>query len=291
MSAQNIKDLRERTGAGFLDCKKAWDATGDVEKAIVWLKENGIAKAAKKSGRIAADGVINIVKSDKQALICEINSETDFVARNEKFLKLVDEISETLLKNDVNDPKEAVKLKLKDSSIEESLIQMTSIIGEKISLRRFEKITKNDGQHFGVYIHHNKKVGTLTIIEGGNEEVAKNVAMHANALNPQYLSIEEMEKKEIDQKLKTLQDEAIKQGKPENIAIKIAQGRLNKELSEICLVKQEYVKGDGESVEKYLKTNNAKLINAIRFAVGEGIEKKVVDFATEVNSQIKASQK
>ena len=290
MAAQDIKTLRERTGAGFLDCKKAWDATGDIEQAIIWLKENGIAKAAKKSGRIAADGVINIVTDNNVALICEVNSETDFVARNEKFLQLVSDISTSIVKSEVKTNEEVMSLKVNDMSIEQALVQMTSIIGEKISFRRFVKITKQDEESFGIYLHHNKKVGTITLVQGGTQEVAKNVSMHATALNPQYMALEDIDQEEINAKLKALEKEAIDQGKPAAIASKIAQGRLNKELAEICLPKQEYVKGDGISVEQYLNDNKASLVKVIRFAVGEGIEKQETDFASEVNSQIKASQ-
>ena len=287
MSAQDIKKLRDISGAGILDCKKALVATDwDMDAAMEWLKEKGVAKAAKKADRIAAEGLASVKEDGNHAIIVEINSETDFVAKNEQFITLVNDVASTLLKAKPTTKEEALKTTLNDKTIEETLIEATATIGEKISFRRFEIIQKTDDQVFGPYLHQGGKIGTIVTLEGGTVEVARGIAMHVAAINPQYMSVEEIDQKALDKKLSDLRQEAIDSGKPEKIADNIAQGRLNKELSEDVLTKQEYVRGEGESVEKFLSTANAKLISIVRYAVGEGIDKKEDNFAEEVAAQV-----
>ena len=287
MSAQDIKKLRDISGAGLLDCKNALEASNyDMDKAIEWLKEKGIAKAAKKADRIAAEGLAIVKEEGNIAVIAEINSETDFVAKNNQFILLVDKIASALLKAKPQDNDAALKMDVDGSNLEETLISATSTIGEKISFRRFKIIQKTDDQIFGPYIHQGGKIASLTVLEGGSVDAARGIAMHVAAINPRYMSVDEIDQKELDAKLAELTQEAIDSGKPEKIAGNIAQGRLNKELSQDVLTKQEYVKGEGESVEKYLSTINGKIISAIRFGVGDGIEKKEDNFAKEVADQV-----
>lgn len=294
MAISDIKTLRELTGAGFLDCKNALNNSGgDIQKAITWLKEKGISKASKKSGRIATEGIAKIFISNDKAIICEINAETDFVAKNEEFLQVCDKIGQTILNKEPKDLNEALKMKINNeqTTINDLLIQTIAKIGEKISLRRFQIIKKEQNQIFGFYIHKNQKIATINVLEGGDEVVAKNIAMHIAALNPKYMTMTDVNQQELEKELNFFKQEAIKQGKPEAIAIKIAQGRVEKNLSEVCLLKQEYVKENNVSVEKYLENNQAKLVFAKYYQVGEGIEKKEIDFASEVNSQIKSVNK
>ncbi len=287
MSTQDIKELRDRTGAGFLDCKKALEETDfNIDAAIKWLQEKGISKAAKKADRIAAEGLAAVKEEGNTAVIVEINSETDFVAKNNKFIKLVDDVAMAILKSKPTDNNEAYKVDLNGKTIEETLTEATATIGEKISFRRFSIIEKTDSQVFGPYLHAGGKIGSIVTLEGGNVEAARGIAMHVSAINPQYHSINEISQSELDKKLAKFTQEAIDSGKPEKIAVKIAQGKLNKELSQYVLTKQEYVKGEGESVEKYLSTINASIACVVRFAVGEGIEKKEDNFAEEVAAQV-----
>ncbi len=286
--ASDVKELREKTGAGMLDCKKALEATeGNMDKAIDWLREKGISKAAKKEGRIAAEGICQILINENQAVILEVNSETDFVAKNEEFLKFVDYLAEIILKNDLKTNEEVLNFVDNGETVNEKLIAIISKIGEKISFRRFEKVIKKDNEVFGSYKHMGGKIGTLVVLADTTEAVAKDVAMHAAAMNPIAITRNEVPQEMIEHESHVIKEQVMQEGKPADIAEKMVVGRLNKFYKEICLEEQAFVKDSSMSVSDYVKNNNGKIISMTRFEVGEGIEKKEEDFAQEVMNQIK----
>ena len=286
-SANDVKTLRERTGAGMLDCKKALDATnGDMDKAIDWLREKGISKAAKKEARIAAEGLSEIFIKDNKAVIIEVNSETDFVAKNDEFKTFVKNVGEAILNSDVTDMDAALELDTENGKIKDYLVNLVAKIGEKISFRRFSVITKKDDEVFGVYSHMGGRISVLTVIKGDNSDVAKDISMHIAAMNPSYMSRDEVEADVIEKEKSIIKEQAINEGKPADIAEKMVNGRINKYYKEVCLLEQQFVKDPDVNVETYAKRNNSTIISMTRFEVGEGIEKKKEDFASEVMSQI-----
>ena len=289
MKASDVKELREKTGAGMMDCKKALEACdGDQEKAVDWLREKGIAKAAKKESRIAAEGLCQIKTDGNTAVIVEVNSETDFVAKNKEFTDFVDYLVDEILKNDVKDNNAVLNIKDGSETVGDKLVALTAKIGEKLSFRRFEKIEKNDDEVFGTYKHMGGKIGTIVIVKGANEEVAKDVAMQAAAMNPIALKRDEVPS-ELVEKEKHFIEEEVKQqsaGKPDAVIQKMVAGKLEKYYKEVVLVEQAFIKENKLSVEKYVKDNGGEVISMTRFAVGEGIEKRVENFAEEVMSQI-----
>ena len=289
ISALQVKELRERTGAGILDSKKALEnCNGDIEKSIKWLQEKGVAKAAKKSGRIAAEGLIAIAKNNNDAVIVEVNSETDFVALNKDFQKLSSDIANELVKKDFKDSKEASNIKLSTgNSINDECEKATAKIGEKIVFRRAIKVIKTDNECLGIYVHVNGKIGSIVKISGANEEIAKNIAMHVSAMNPQYLNRESMPKKIVENYKAEILKDLKNIDKPDNIKEKMAEGKLNKVLSELTLVDQAFVMENKLSVKQYLKNNNSEAKQMVRFEVGEGIEKNESNFAEEVANQMK----
>ena len=287
IKASDVKELREKTGAGMLDCKKALEeVNGDMEKAIDWLREKGIAKAAKKESRIAADGLCEIKTEGNKAVIVEVNSETDFVAKNEEFTKFVDLVSEAILNNDVKTNEDALKLEVDGETIEEKLVALTAKIGEKLSFRRFEKVEKEDNDVFGSYLHMGGKIAALVVLTGGNEEVARDVAMQTAAMNPMCLNRESVPADVLERERTVIKEQVLNEGKPEDIAEKMVNGRLNKFYKEICLEEQEFIKDSKMSVADFVKKENASIKAMYRFAVGEGIEKKEENFAEEVMSQV-----
>ena len=294
-SASDVKDLREKTGAGMMDCKKALEACdGDQDKAVDWLRKKGIAKAAKKESRIAAEGITEADVKGNEAIIFEVNCETDFVTKNEKFVELVKELKEALMSSKCMNIEEANEVKLSDGkTIAERIVEETATIGEKISFRRFERITKNDDETFGVYSHMGGKITAIVVVNGANEDVARDVAMQAAAMNPIAVNrdnvpenVVEHEKEMIKAEMKN--DEKNK-NKPEDILEKMAVGKLGKFFKENCLVEQAFIKDSSLTVEKYVKENGGEVVSMTRFAVGEGIEKKQENFAEEVMSQINAA--
>lgn len=286
--ASDVKELREKTGAGMLDCKKALEETnGDMEKAIDWLREKGIAKAAKKESRIAAEGLCQIKIDGNNAVILEVNSETDFVAKNAEFTNFVDFLAKTLLENDVKTMEEALQINIAGETIADKLVALTAKIGEKISFRRFEKVTKEDDEVFGSYLHMGGKIGTLVVLKGANSEVAKDVAMQACAMNPTALNREGVPSDLVERESHIIKEQVMAEGKSADIAEKMVVGRLNKFYKEVCLEEQSFIKDSALSVKDYVKNNNGEIISMVRYAVGEGIEKKQEDFASEVMSQIK----
>ena len=289
MDASLIKKLKDMTNAGLMDCKKALEENnGDIDEAIKWLREKGISKAAKKQDRIAAEGLSNILVEGNKAVIVEVNCETDFVAKNEKFSAFIDRLCKTLINGDAKTMEEALELKEEDgSTINEDVINMTATIGEKISFRRFNVLTKTDDQSFGRYIHMGGKISSLTLINGKNEEVAADVAMHLAAMNPKYVSREVVPASDIEEESKVLKEQAMNEGKPEEIAEKMVAGRINKFYKDIVITEQEFVKNPDITVGTYLKNNNCELVDMIRYEVGEGIEKRKDDFVSEVMEQMK----
>ena len=288
ISASMVKDLREKTGAGMMDCKKALvETNGDMEKAIDYLREKGISKAAKKAERIAAEGLSNIYIKGNDAVVVELNSETDFVAKNAGFKELLDKIGNTILENNVTNLEEALNAKCGDETINDLIVNATAKIGEKISLRRFEKVTKTDSQVFGSYLHMGGKISSLTILEGGNEEVARDVAMQAAAMRPQYVNIESVPAEDLEREKNVIKEQVINEGKKPEFADKIVEGRIRKFYEETVLEEQAFIKDSGLSVKAYLSNNNATLVKLVKYEVGEGMEKRNDDFAAEVMSQIK----
>ena len=288
ISASMVKELREKTGAGMMDCKKALvETNGDMEKAIDYLREKGISKAAKKAERIAAEGLSNIYINGNEAVVVELNSETDFVAKNAEFKELLDKIGNTILENNVTSMEEALNTKCGDETINDLIVNATAKIGEKISLRRFEKVTKTDSQVFGSYLHMGGKISSLTVIEGGNEEVARDVAMQAAAMRPQYINIESVPAEDLEREKAVIKEQVINEGKKPEFADKIVEGRIRKFYEETVLEEQAFIKDSGLTVKSYLENNNATLVKLVKYEVGEGMEKRNDDFAAEVMSQIK----
>ena len=292
ITASLVKELRERTGAGMMDCKKALTQTdGDIDAAIDYLRENGIAKAAKKADRIAAEGLSYIEVKGNKAVILEINSETDFVAKNEKFVALVKNVAEAILAAEPKTLEEALQVEAQGGTVEAVINEGIATIGEKLSLRRFEVLSKSDADAFGAYSHMGGRIGVLTLVEGStDEEAAKDVAMHIAALAPKYLDESEVPADVLEHEKKVLTEQALNEGKPANIVEKMIVGRINKFLEEITVVKQKFVKDDSFTVEKFLASKGGKLAKFVRYEVGEGIEKREDNFAEEVMSQVNASK-
>ncbi|RIP33526.1 elongation factor Ts [Staphylococcus gallinarum] len=290
ISAKLVKELREKTGAGMMDCKKALTETdGDIDKAVDYLREKGIAKAAKKSDRIAAEGLVHVEEKGNEAAIVEINSETDFVARNEGFQNLVKEIAIQVLESKADSVEALLETTLPSGeTVDQRMKEAISTIGEKLSIRRFSVRTKTDNDSFGSYLHMGGRIGVLTVVEGSTDaEAAKDVAMHIAAINPKYVSSEQVSEDEIAHEREVLKQQALNEGKPENIVEKMVEGRLRKYLQEICAVDQNFVKDPDQTVEAFLKSKGGKLVDFVRYEVGEGMEKREENFADEVKGQMK----
>ena len=291
ITASLVKELRERTGAGMMDCKKALTQTdGNIEAAIDYLRENGIAKAAKKADRIAAEGLSYIEVKGNKAVILEINSETDFVAKNEKFVALVKNVANAILAAEPKSLEEALQVQAEGGTVEAVINEGIATIGEKLSLRRFEVLTKTDADSFGAYSHMGGRIGVLTLVEGStDEQAAKDVAMHIAALAPRYLDESEVPADVLEHEKKVLTEQALNEGKPANIVEKMIVGRINKFLEEITVVKQKFVKDDSLTVEKFVASKGGKLAKFVRYEVGEGIEKAANDFEAEVAATMAAA--
>ena len=291
ISAKLVKELREKTGAGMMDCKKALEACeGDIEKSFDWLREKGIAKAAKKADRIAAEGLSAFVVDGNTAAIVEVNSETDFVAKNAEFQGLVKLICETVAANKPADLTAALNVELDGKNLETVIAEASGKIGEKLSFRRFEVLTKEDDEVFGAYSHMGGKMTAIVKVANSTAEKARDVAMHVAASNPQYIDRTAIPQEVLDHELAVLKAQAMEENaqaakpKPENIVEKMVEGRLNKNLKEMCLVDQEFIKNPDETVAKFL--GEGKVLNMVRFQVGEGMEKREENFAEEVAAQM-----
>ena len=288
ITASMVKDLRERTGAGMMDCKKALvESNGDMDGAIDYLREKGISKEAKKAERIAAEGLSNIYVDGNTAVVVELNSETDFVAKNAEFKDLLDKIGNAILTNEVNSMEDALNAKVGNETVNDLIVNATAKIGEKISLRRFEKVTKTDNQVFGTYLHMGGRISSLTIVEGNNEDVARDVAMQAAAMRPLYVNIESVPESDLEHEKSIIKEQVINEGKKPEFAEKIVEGRIKKFYEETVLEEQAFIKDSELTVKAYLEKNDSKLVNLVKYEVGEGMEKRNDDFAAEVMSQIK----
>ena len=288
ITAEMVKNLREMTGAGMMDCKKALvETNGDMDASVDYLREKGISKAAKKADRIAAEGLSNIFVDGNKAVVLEVNSETDFVAKNAEFQELVEKIGKTILASDAKSVEDAASLNVDGSTINDLIVAATAKIGEKLSLRRFELITKKDDEIFGSYLHMGGKISSLIVLKGGNDAVAKDIAMQSAAMKPSYVSRDEVPTEEVEHERSVLTSQAIEEGKKPEFVDKIIEGRLSKYFEEVCLVDQAFVKDSGLTVKAYLEQNNAEVTLMVRYEVGEGMEKRNDNFAEEVMSQIK----
>ena len=291
ITASLVKELREKTGAGMLDCKKALEANnGDINASVDWLREKGISKAAKKADRIAAEGVAAILTKDNKAVIIEVNSETDFVAKNEEFTSMINTILETVINSDVTTVEDALKLSTSEGTIEDLIVAKTAKIGEKLSFRRMEVITKNDSESFGDYIHMGGKIAVLTLVENANSEVAKDVAMHAAAMRPQYVKSTDVPTDVLDKEKDIMREQLLNEGKPADKVENILVGKVRKYYEEVCLENQIFVKAENkETVADFVKNNGGTITAMIRFEVGEGMQKREENFADEVAKQMQGN--
>ena len=287
ITANMVKELREQTGAGMLDCKKALTETnGNMEEAVNWLREKGISKAAKKQTRIAAEGLATAKVEGNKAVIVEVNSETDFVAKNPEFTTLVDTIASVVMNSDVKTVEEAMNLEVEGTTIENLIVDKTATIGEKLSFRRFELVEKQDNQVFGTYSHMGGKIVALTVLEGTDAEVAKDVAMQIAAMRPLYLDRDSVPADRVEKEREVLTEQATNEGLDANKLPMIVNGRLNKFFEEVCLVDQGFIKENKMKVSKYVESKNMKILSFVRYEVGEGMEKREENFADEVAKQI-----
>lgn len=293
ITAAQVKELRELTGAGMMDCKKALtECEGDTKKAIDWLREKGIAKAAKKEGRIAAEGLAKILIEGNKAVVLEVNSETDFVAKNDRFLALLDEAAKAIFNSNAKTVEEALALPTAEGTLNDSFIGAVAVIGEKITLRRFEIVEKSDDELFGSYTHQGGRIVAVTVVKGtADAQVAKNMAMQVASMNPIYVSRNEMpqdvvaHEREVQEGI--MANDPSLANKPEKVKAGIIEGRVSKSLQDMCLVDQEYFLDTNLKCGQYLKENNAEVVKFVKYIVGEGIEKKQDDFAAEVAAMAK----
>lgn len=282
INASLVKELREKTGAGMMDCKKALVATeGDLEKAVVWLRENGILKAQKKAHRVAAEGMCEYAIAGNKAVLFEVNCETDFVAKTKEFQELVKTIGNAILNSDVSDTEAALNVTTENGTVNDLLINATATIGEKIALRRVNVLEKTDDQVFGSYSHMNGKIAVVNVVEGCDELVAKDVCMHIAAMNPQFLNRDSVDPAELEKEREILRKETLNEGKPEKIVDRIVDGKIQKYFKTVCLVEQEFVKNPDQTVGDYLKANDGTILKFVRLEVGEGVEKNNDEAAAE----------
>ena len=285
ITAALVKELREKTGAGMMDCKKALqECNADLAAAVDWLREKGIAKAAKKAERIAAEGLCEVAIAGNTAYVFELNAETDFVAKNEKFLKILAQISQICVENNCKTVEDILAATLEGQTGNDIIVAATATIGEKISLRRLAVVEKADDEVFGVYKHNGGKILVVSVIKGEDASVAKDICMHVAMYNPRYLDETQVDPEVIEHERKVLVAEAKQQNpdKPETILEKMVEGRIRKFKKEICLVDQAFVKDPSQSVAQYLASKNTSAVAYLRYEVGEGMEKRNDDFAAEV---------
>ena len=290
ITASMVKELRETSGAGMMDCKKALEEShGNMEEAMNYLREKGIAKSAKKESRIAAEGLANIFVDGNKAVILEVNSETDFVSKNAEFINMIEVIGHALLKSNAKSLEEANEVETEYGKISDYIISMVAKIGEKLSLRRFEIVEKDDQEVFGAYLHMGGKIAALTVVKGANVDVAKDVSMQAAAMKPLYLKVEDVPSEVLENERKIQKELAMNEGKPADIAEKMVEGRIKKFYKEVCLVEQPFIKDGDLSVSTYVANNGGEVIKMIRYEVGEGMKKRNDNFAEEVMNQVKGN--
>ena len=291
ITASLVKDLRDRTGAGMMDCKKALKETdGDMEKAIDYLREKGLSKAAKKASRIAAEGIVDayVDEAAKCAVCVEVNCETDFVAKTDEYKALVRSIAQHIISNKPADVAALLEQKFNgtEKKVSEIVTEAVAKIGENIAIRRFTVYEYGDDV-VGAYVHGGGKIGVLVELAGGDATVAKDVAMQVAAANPGYLKRDEVPAEILEHEKTVLSEQARNEGKPEKIIEKMVLGRIQKFYKEVCLVDQEFVKDPDKTITSLLKEHNATAKRFVRYQLGEGIEKKKEDFAAEVMSFVK----
>lgn len=291
ITAKMVKELREKTGAGMMDCKRALQETdGNIEEAIDYLREKGMSSAAKKADRIAAEGSTYIEVDNNTAVLLEVNCETDFVTKNDQFKQLLTDLGKHIVKHQPETVEEVLQQKLdgQENTIEAHISSTVATIGEKISLRRFTVLNKTDNDAFGAYLHMDGRIGVLSLLEGTTDsDLAKDIAMHVAAVNPRYVSRDEVLEEEVNHEREVLKSQALNEGKPEKIVEKMVEGRLGKFFEEICLLDQSFVKDPDQKVKKYVADKGATVKTFIRYEVGEGMEKREENFAEEVRSQMK----
>jgi len=290
ITASMVKELREASGAGMMDCKKALsECNGNMDEAMNWLREKGIAKSAKKESRIAAEGLANIYVDGNKAVIIEVNSETDFVSKNEEFTGMIDEIGSAILSSNAKTLEEANAASTSEGTVADLIVAKVAKIGEKLSLRRFELVEKEDGENFGAYLHMGGKIAVLTVVKGATEEVAKDVSMQAAAMKPSYVFPSEVPASVVENERNVLKEQAMNEGKPEEIATKMVEGRIKKFYKEICLSEQAFIKDGDIDVKTYVANNGGEIKSMVRYEVGEGMEKRNDNFAEEVMNQVQGN--
>lgn len=293
ITASQVKELREKTGAGMMDCKKALtECDGDMAKAVDWLREKGMSKAEKKAGRIAAEGLTRVAAQGNHAVIFEVNSETDFVAKNEQFLHVLDVLQASLLETKPASLEEALKVSTPEGTVEEVITNATATIGEKISFRRIDVVEKKGDEIFGTYMHMGGKISAVVVLKGTQDaQIAKNIAMQVASMSPVYVSQSEIPSDVVEHErelqMQMMQNDPKMAGKPEKVLQGILKGKVDKHFKDLCLNDQEYFLEPKQKVSQFLKENGAEAVCFVRYQAGEGIEKKEENFAEEVMSQIK----
>ena len=283
IKASQVKELRDMTGVAMMDCKKALvECKGDIEKALDLLRSNSALKAEKKSSRVAADGILVMAMTDTYATIVELNSETDFAAKDSNFLAFSEKVKSFITENKVDDVAAFV-----GSSLEDDRKALVQTIGENIQLRRVETIDYSSDMNIGMYLHSDSKLGSIVAVNNGSDQIAKDIAMHVSAFNPLCLSKEDIDQDILERERVIYQNQAKESGKPEEIMEKMVEGKINRYLSEVSLLSQSFVKDPDISVADYLEKDNASIAAYVRLKVGEGIEVEVKDFAEEVAEQLK----
>ena len=291
ITASQVKELREKTGAGMMDCKKALtECDGDINKAIDWLREKGIAKAAKKGSRIAAEGLSRVKTNGNVGIVFEMNSETDFVAKNDQFVELLNAVEDALLANKPADMDAAMAMDVNGETLETAVANATATIGEKITFRRFAVVEKSEDETFGSYMHMGGKISALAVLKGGNAETAKDIAMQVASMAPQYVTRNDMPQEAVEHEravqVEILKNDESLKDKPEKVLQGIIEGRISKQLQDLCLVDQIFFNNTELKVKQFLKEEGAEMLSFTRFVVGEGIEKREENFAEEVAAQI-----
>ncbi|GAA5190512.1 translation elongation factor Ts [Ferrimonas gelatinilytica] len=287
VTASLVKELRERTGAGMMDCKKALvETNGDIELAIENMRKSGLAKAAKKAGRVAAEGLIVIKQENGVAAMVEVNCETDFVAMDKSFQALANGVADIALANQITDIEALRAAPMNDSTVDTVRAELVAKIGENMNVRRVEIVK---GDNLGAYIH-GRKIGVVAVLNGGDEELAKDIAMHVAACSPQFVKPEDVSEEVVAKEREIQVEIAVNSGKPKEIAEKMVEGRMKKFTGEVSLTGQAFVKDPSKTVGQLLKEHNADVVNFVRLEVGEGIEKEEVDFAAEVAAQVAAAK-
>lgn len=287
-----VQQLRDKTGAGILDCKKALTETGnDIDKAVDWLREKGIAKAAAKASRIAAEGRAVIRIDGNKALLAEINTETDFSAKTDRFLEMIEKVGKAILDAEPADVEAALNIETAEGPVSELISAVSFATGEKITLRRFEIVKKNDAQIFGSYLHHDGKTACIVVLNGDKADVAKSIAMQVASMNPSYVDRAHMPADIVEHErsvqIEIAKNDPANANKPANIVEKMVEGRVSKALQEMCLVDQGFILDGTLKVSGYLKNNGCTVECFVRYLVGEGIEKRVDDWVAEVNAALK----